>query len=130
MGIRNVQSYSIPARTTAGVDLSTVAGDFRHIDLILTSIAASDQVVQVVGSDAVSRPDFSASSTATNPWTAYEVVDRDTGSAIAGTAGITVSGASVKSYEANINGARWIGIKVVSGTAGAISGTLTMYDNQ
>lgn len=110
---------------------SILVADFTHMEL---SINASDSPafnIKVQKSDQ-DNVDFNASQGSSNRWVYADIVDTSTaGTVTAGDTGVTFTGtASNKSYEVNINGAKWITLAVSGWSAGALHAVLSAYNNQ
>ena len=67
-------------------------------------------------------PDFGSAASATNDWHYIDTVDTDTGTAVNGSTGYSLSGTGLsKAYQWNIDGAKYVGVVITAWTAGAIT---------
>lgn len=115
------QGILLNAVAASGVSIAQNFASFRDVELQLATAGFSG-VVKVVGSNADTAPDFSASASASNPWSYIQTIDQIDGSSIAGGTGISyTTDTSVKNIEANTNAFKWVGIILSSVTAGAIT---------
>lgn len=105
--------------------------DFKSIQFELVTSGTATLTVKVVGSygkkisDQVQgddTPNFGATASAANPWSYIQIVDLDSGSGLAGSTGVALSGADVnKMYELNVNSAKYITFIPTAYTQGVIS---------
>jgi hypothetical protein len=89
--------------------------------------------VKVYGSVLQTKPDFTASASATNQWSTMQLVNLNNGSPLDGSTGIVYTGAGTDgttSYEVNTNAINWLGFVVSGYSAGTGTLTLTLTDNE
>lgn len=128
---RQVVSYDIGTQTTsAGVAKTIYARDFRNAIFDVVSAASADQVIKFVASKQEDKPDFNSAVSATNRWQYVQAIDLNNGNPIDGTTGYTFAGVESKQFELNLNGEYWVGLYLVSGSAGSINSKVLLTDNQ
>lgn len=128
---RQVVTYTIGAQTTsAGVSKTVYARDFRNAIFDVVSAASSNQVIKFVASKQESRPDFGSAVSATNRWQYVQAIDLANGNPVDAATGYTFSGVESKQFELNLNGEYWVGLYLVSGSAGSIDSNVMLTDNQ
>lgn len=70
-------------------------------------------------SDQVDPPDAAEAQSTTNQYDFVDMIDKEDGASVDGDTGFVVSAADDhRQFEANVNGARWMGILATAGTAG------------
>ncbi len=127
--VRQNKSVTILDNVTANsVSSEFNVKSFRNLVIEMGTANSAALTVKVRGT--VSGADLSAAATQTNRWSYIQTVDRDSGTAAAGSTGISWSGTdSVKAMAINIDKADTIAVEVSGYTAGNISGTLRAVDN-
>lgn len=75
-------------------------------------------------------PNFGAAQTKSNPYTFVQIIDLDTAAAVNGATGITSAGTDLhKSYEVNVNAAKYFTVIPTAWSAGAITIKALLSDN-
>lgn len=109
------------AGAATGVGTAFECIDFRNIEIDVIQ-AAFTGTVQIAASNADTKPDFTASASASNPWAYIKCIDLIDGSAVNGGTGVVGAGTtSVRMLEANTNAVRWICPIITSYTSGAVT---------
>lgn len=131
---RDVKDYTILNLAGADAAASGVAiecKDYRHLVLSIAATAFTG-TIKVQASISNDAPAFGSAQSATNMWDYVQCVDLQSGLAIDGDTGITVSGASndFRLVEVNTNGLEWITVTATAKTAGAILVKGKLFDNQ
>lgn len=111
--------------------------DFRNITLEIGTSGSTTSTIKVMGSSGIpdsaatfdpgnprkDLPNFGATVVpATNPYSFMQIIDLDPSTAVNGSTGVVVAGTDInKSYEVNINLAKWLTVIPISWTQGAIT---------
>jgi hypothetical protein len=132
--MRDVKEYTIlnlGASDAAASGVTIECRDFRHLVLSIAATAFTG-TVKIQGSIQNTAPTFSSAQSATNMWDYVQGVDLNTGLAIDGDTGISVSGAGsdFRLLEVNTNGLEYITVTATAKTAGAILVKGKIFDNQ
>lgn len=117
-----------------------VAKDFRNIILSVITSGSFNGTFKIAGSlgklasdvpnGADDTPNFGATQSKTNPYTFLQIIDLDTAAAVNGATGVTSAGTDLnKSYEVNINGAKYVTLIPTGWTAGTITVKAQLLDN-
>jgi len=131
MALRQVVKYDLWTQSTVAATAKTIlARDFRNAIFDVVSATSADQKIQFVASKQEDKPNFDAAVTTTNRWQYVQAIDLNDGSPITGTTGYTFSWVESKQFELNLNGEYWIGMKLISGSAGSITSQVLLTDNQ
>lgn len=84
--------------------------------------------IKFVASDADTAPDFGAAATAANPFDYIQVKDMQDNAGVNGNTGITGTAATtLKNYELNSEGKKWVGAIVNGYTVGTITVKMKAY---
>ena len=125
MGHRAYQNFDVlSAAVATGAGATFRVEDYRNIMLSLATDGGgtADLTVMVQGSIASEEPDFDASQAVDNQWDYIAVVDAESGSAIEGDLGISVSSADdYRLLEVNTNGLKWLTVNVTAYSAGEVT---------
>lgn len=131
MWFRSKASYDLDAIST--LDSATpmvLAEDFRHIWLNLDASDTAVYTLTVYASDQENRPDLTSAVSATNNFTAVQVINKDNTDSIDGSTWIVITADGFTRYEVNDNSARWIGVKITAYTTGVAKIQIALDDNQ
>lgn len=112
--------------------------DFKNVVFNIDTDGGGDaaMTLKFCASDGISptsdlSPDFAGTKGPSNAFDFIEVVDLEDGSTIDGDTGFVVATADNNvAYEANINGRRWMTVLPTAGTAGEVTITARLFDNQ
>lgn len=118
------------AVTSATLSSKTSVEDFRNAHLYVKLTGAT--IVMKVKACDVETVDFSAVSSATNPWYYVDMKGLGDGATtVTGDTGITgTTATSAKSYAINLDFAKWIAVDVSTLSAGSVSVVLTAATNE
>lgn len=95
---------------------------FRNVEheLVMTGFTGT---IKFVASNADIAPDFGSAASLTNPWSFVKCIEQIDGSSVNGGTGVTgAAETSVRQFEMNTNGFKWVGA-IISGYS---AGTLTL----
>ena len=109
------------------------AADFRNIIFNVDTDGGGDaaMTVKFQGSNQATCPDFSAAQTASNSWDYIDGIDLEDGAAVAGDTGFAVASADNHlRIEANQNSLRWVNAIISGWTAGEVTVTVDLSNNQ
>lgn len=122
----------LSAAAATGTGLAMDVAAFRHLMLEINTANSANFTLKVQGSLATTKPDFTASSTPTNPWTYLQVIDLADQSTVNGATGISSAGTDIsRQVEVNVNGQRWLNVIVTAYSAGNITVLgMTFNDNE
>jgi hypothetical protein len=113
------------AKGEVGTGLAIPCKDARHILLSFATSGNANLTVKFQGaiSDVSgAAPDFSAAQSVSNMWDYVEVIDLQSGTAIAGDTGVSVSGSDdFRLFEVNTDALAYICATVTARTAGAVT---------
>jgi len=113
------------AQAAAGTGLAIPCKDARHIILSFATSGNANLTVKFQG--AISEvsgaaPNFSAAQSVSNMWDYIEVVDLQSGTAVAGDTGVTVAGTDdYRLFQVNTDAIAYICATVTAYTAGAVT---------
>ena len=123
--MRNSIGYTnMDAKAAAGIGSNIFVKDFNELVASIDAVVGGGEAVTIKcqGSIADDAPTFSSAQSATNQWDYVEVVDIQSGTAIDGDTGITISGANENvQVVVNTSGLNWINFILSS-----ITGTITV----
>ena len=114
----------LDAESTADTIMTVPAGDFDHVVFSIDTDGGgtANLTVKFTGSIAETKPTTSSAQSVTNSYDFIEVVDLEDGATIDGDTGIGVSGADMhRLVEANINGLKWIVVRLTARSAGTVT---------
>lgn len=127
---------ALDAQTAAGYSSAINVSDYQHITFAHAGAASSDQVIKlqgaigIQGANGTTPPTFSSAQAVGNAWDYIDSIDLEDAASIDGDTGVTFAGADVRQFSANVDGLDWISFQVVSGSAGAITTTVSCYSNE
>ena len=104
--------------------------DWKSMNLSIHTITSYDGTLKLQGSNADTKPDFTAARTAANPWYYVDAVAVDGADAnVTGSTGIAFAGTDKagSGYEVNTDGLTWFNVITSGRTAGSISVVGTCY---
>jgi len=137
--MRDVQEYTIlDAKAATGEGKSIYCGDHRHAIITIDTDGGgnANMTVKIQGSDGksvddpYSAPDFGSAQSVTNQWDYLQIVDQNTGVAIDGDTGWSVSGADDhRRFAVNVDGVKWITANVTARSAGAVTVRITLFND-
>ncbi len=104
--------------------------DFKSVNFDVFGDVASSMTVKFVKSNQEAMPDFGSASSLTNDWDFVEVVDLNDGTTYDGNVGLTITPNYHKSFEFNMNAAKWVGAIISGYAAGAITITTRAFNNE
>jgi hypothetical protein len=116
--------------------------DFTNIIISVVTSSSFNGTFKVAGSlgkpvvlatDKYSEdtPNFSATQSASNPYTFLQIVNLDTGAKVDGAIGVTSAGTDLNNtYEVNINAVKYLTLVLTAWTAGVITVKAQLTDNQ
>ncbi len=122
--MRNFQDAfkMLDAKAATGVGNAMDIASFGDFVMQIISSGNANFTVKVQGSLATDKPDFSAASTPSNPWTYLQSIDLADQSTVNGATGVSATGTDIsRQLEVNINGQRWVNVIVTAYSAGAIT---------
>lgn len=104
--------------------------DFDNCNISLHTTGSANFNIKVKMSEQETLPNFKNAASSTNRWSFLQITDLASGTAVAGATGVTMSGVDVNNtYEANMNGCRWITAEISSYVAGSVHLSLTLSSN-
>ena len=133
--MRQVINYPnvLDAKASTGASKVIFARDFRNAVVAVSAPVNSTFTIKFAGAIGDTAPDFTSAQSSTNIYDFLQVVDLQSGSAIAGDTGVTIdnTGADVNNrmFEINTNAVDWICIIVSSYTDGSVTASITLTDN-
>ena len=131
MCFRSKASYDLTALDALNEATPMIlAEDFRHIGLNLNAASSADYTLTVYASDQESRPDLTSAASATNTYSAVEVVNKDTWASIDWSTWIVIASDGFTRYEINDNSARWVWVKITTFSAWTATIQMALDDNQ
>jgi hypothetical protein len=117
--------------TAAGLVFPGIlVSDFQHITVNAYYSNTASYTFRFKASDADARPDFTAASTATNPWNYVQVVNDDTGSAVTGSTGVVISANGNGQFSVNTNNIKWLCIHIETYVSGTLDCQVFLSDNR
>lgn len=131
--MRTFQDTITILSAVAATGLGTVieVSDFTHLEVLLATANNATLTVKLVGSNALSKPDFTAAATPANPWSYIQMIDLNDQSVINGATGVAYTGTdSTRMFEANINALKWASLIVTAYSGGNLTGQVMPFSNQ
>jgi hypothetical protein len=126
----SIQSTILDGATTLISGRSIDAQDFKSAVFSFATSGLASLTVRFQGSNEEVCPNFSLAQSVTNMWDNLEVVDLQSGAAVAGDTGVSVAGVDdFRNLEANFNGMRWICATVTARTAGAVTVKVRLFED-
>jgi len=118
------------AKATTGVSKAHLVEGLRNVVVHFTSAASTTATVKVKAS-IVDGVDFSAASSASNPWFWVATTPLDTGSTpVDGNTGYSVTTSYLnKAVELETNLIRWFAVEITAISAGSVSATFIASSN-
>ena len=107
-----------------------LAEDFRHIGIELTAANTAAYTLTVYASDQEDRPDLTSAASATNVYSAVQVINKADWSPLDWWTWIVIAADWFTRYEINDNAARWIWIKMTARTTWDATIKFALDDNQ
>lgn len=104
-------------------------GDWKYNQIFLDFSNTPSMVVKIQASTDDTAPDFNAAASATNRWTYLSFVNKDSGSTVAGSTGLTASGVAQAVLELNTHGMNWVTLALTTYTSGNIMATLQVFES-
>lgn len=107
--------------------------DFRNAVITFDTDGGGDAAftVKIAGSVASTTPNFGAAQSASNQYDFLQAIDLEDASTIDGDTGFVVASADDhRQWEVNINGIEWLTVIPTAGTAGEVTVTVRLFDNQ
>jgi len=137
MAFRSVQRYLIlNAAATTGVGQTIDVRDFRNCVVKIGTATSANLTVKAQGAVAsfttdTTPPDFSAAQTVANNWDFIQMIDLQDGSSINGDVGFVVTGTDdFRLFEINVNSLDYINFRVTARSAGSVTVSCVLADNQ
>lgn len=114
---REFKNYTIfNAKKAVGIGKVILVSDFRHKEIVVATagLTAGHSIeVQVQGSFEIDQPDFSSAPSIDNLWDFVQCINHEDFSPIDGDTGIIFADSNdVGFFSLNVNGLRWISLKV------------------
>ncbi len=109
------------------------AEDYRNAVITFDTDGGGDAAftLKIAGSVAVDAPNFGAAKGPSNQYDWLDVIDLEDGASVDGDTGFVVASADDnRHFEVNINGMEYITVVPTAGTAGEITVTIRLFDNQ
>lgn len=118
------------AQATAAVSKAYLVEGFRNVVVHFTSAASTTATVKIKAS-IVDGVDFTAASSASNPWFWVATTPLDTGSSpVDGNTGYSVTTSALnKAVELETNAIRWFAAEITAISAGSVSATFLATNN-
>ena len=128
---RDTKLYTVlSAKAATGAGNNILVEDFKTAVLSFDSASSANMTVKFAGSVSDDAPDFTAAKSSTNQYDYIQVIDLESGSAIDGDTGIALSGSDDnRQLEANVNGLKWLTAVVTARSAGSVTVTSKLFDN-
>lgn len=119
------------AKTTTGQDVTPLVQDFKTVVFTVTGAGTTpNSTIKFFTSDNELPPDATAAQSASNAWDYVQVVDLQTGVAVAGDTGIAFTGTGdTRRLELNLNGARWCGAVITAISSGNVTVLMRAFAN-
>ena len=139
MAGRSPIAYQVfTAQAATGNSNTFFAGDFRNAVVTINTAGSANMTIKFQGALAAvgaasgsQAPDFTAAQSATNRWEYIQVVDYQSGAQIDGDTGIVLSGTDDnRIVEFNTNAVDYISVQVSARSAGSVTSTITLTDNE
>jgi len=119
-------------KAATGVGSPQLVNDYKNIQIELVSATDANFTAKIQGSFAETCPTFSSAASATNPWfyvNSWDLSDITTN--VTGATGYSASGTDiVKGILVNTDALRWLNLDVTAYSAGTITATAIVYNNQ
>lgn len=123
------RNYSSPytmldAESTQDTVFTVSAEDYDHIVFEIDTDGGGDAnlTVKFAGSVVEDKPDISAAQSVTNPYDFIRVVDYQSGTAINGDTGIVAVNTDIhRLVVADVDGLKWVGVRLTARTAGEVT---------
>lgn len=130
--MRDTKFYTIlDAKAATGVGLTIPCGDFNHAVISFNTASSANLTVKFAGSIAETAPNFAAAQSVSNPFDYIQVKDLEDGSSIDGDTGIAPAGTDdQRMLEVNINGLEYLTAVVTARSAGSVTVTVRLFNNQ
>jgi hypothetical protein len=126
-----MQYTILDAKAATGTGITVLVEDFKNIGLTFATASSANLTIKIQQSDSDTSPDFSAAQSSTNQWDYVDIIDNQNGSSIDGDTGISVAGTDdVRQFEINNNGAKWLSATVTARSAGSVTLTCNLRNNQ
>lgn len=115
--------------------------DWRNVVLSVETSGSFNGTFKVAGSlgkpivlatdrQSEDTPNFSATQSASNPYTFLQIINLDTAAAVNGATGVTSAGTDLHNqYEVNVNGQKYLTLVYTAWSAGAVTVTAQLLDN-
>lgn len=137
MALRSVQRYLIlDAKAATGIGKTIDVRDFRNCVVKIGTATSANLTVQAQGAVASAAtpdtpPDFSSTQTVSNHWDFVQMVDLQDASPVNGDVGFVVAGTDdFRQFEININSLDYLNFNVTARSAGSVTVSCVLSDNQ
>ncbi len=137
MAFRSVQRYLIlDAKAATGVGNTIDVRDFRNCVVKIGTASSANLTVKAQGAVAsVTTPDtpptFSSTQSVANHWDYVQMIDLEDGTPVDGDTGFVVTGTDdFRQFEININSLDYINFSVTARSAGSVTISVVLTDNQ
>lgn len=130
--MRDNKFYTIlNAQAATGAGLIIPCGDFTHAVISLNTASSANLTVKFAGSIAETAPVFTDAQSVSNPFDYIQIKDLEDGSSIDGDTGIAPAGTDdQRMFEVNINALQFLTAVVTTRSAGSVTVTVRLYNNQ
>jgi hypothetical protein len=130
--MRDQKFYTIlNEKAETGAGLTIPCGDFTHAVISLNTDSSANLTVKFAGSIAETAPVFTDAQSVSNPFDYIQVKDLEDGSSIDGDTGIAPAGTDdQRMFEVNINALQYLTAVVTARSAGSVTATVRLYNNQ
>jgi len=130
--MRDYKTYTIlDAAAAPGAGLAIPCDDFNHAIVSFNTADSANLTVKFAGSVAEVAPNFAAAQSVANPFDYIQVKDLEDGSSVDGDTGVAPAGTDdQRMFEVNINALRYLSAVVTARSAGSVTATVRLYNNQ
>lgn len=137
MSMRSVQRYIIlDAKAATGIGRIIDVRDFRNCVVKIGTASSANLTCKAQGyvcsaATPDTIPDFAAAQTVANNWDYIQMVDLQNGAAVDGDTGFVVTGTDdFRQFEINVNSLDYICFRVTARSAGSVTVSCVVTDNQ